>query len=281
MTGDLRQSRRRPAAGDRGAAADRQSVRRRTGVPGDDGRLHGASCARRWRRRSRSTPSCCCLASVFVGTYVLEFFGLSVPIVQVAGGIVVCAAGGSCCARANATPIDPATRRRAAQKIASRAFYPLTLPLTVGPGTISVAITIGANHPQSVRSLVVHGAADVIGAVLVAATVFVCYRYADRDAALPRRDGDERAGPAVGVHPVLHRRADLLDRASALLATLPAPAALMPGDAAESAPCVLAASFLGSAIIYGLPATPTERSPGDEPVRGKCRCSSVGRAAHS
>ncbi len=68
----------------------------------------------------------------------------------------------------------------AAAEIATRAFYPLTLPLTVGPGTISVAITIGAHHPQSVRSLVVHGAADVIGAALIAATVFVCYRYADR-----------------------------------------------------------------------------------------------------
>jgi len=33
------------------------------------------------------------LASVSIGTYVLDFFGLSVPVVQVAGGIVVCAAG--------------------------------------------------------------------------------------------------------------------------------------------------------------------------------------------
>jgi multiple antibiotic resistance protein len=68
----------------------------------------------------------------------------------------------------------------AAAQIASRAFYPLTLPLTVGPGTISIAITIGAHHPQSVRSLLVDGTADVLGAALIAATVFVCYRYADR-----------------------------------------------------------------------------------------------------
>ncbi len=65
-------------------------------------------------------------------------------------------------------------------EIATRAFYPLTLPLTVGPGTISVAITIGAHHPQSVRSLLVNGVADTLGALLIAATVFVCYRYADR-----------------------------------------------------------------------------------------------------
>ena len=119
------------------------------------------------------------LGSLFVGTYVLEFFGLSVPIVQVAGGIVVCVNAWELLRAETAAPIIPASAPAAAE-IATRAFYPLTLPLTVGPGTISVAITIGAHHPQSVRSLVVHGAADVIGAALIAASVFVCYRYADR-----------------------------------------------------------------------------------------------------
>ncbi len=119
------------------------------------------------------------LASLFVGTYVLEFFGLSVPIVQVAGGIVVCVNAWELLRAETAAPIIPASAPASAE-IATRAFYPLTLPLTVGPGTISVAITIGAHHPQSVRSMVMHGAADVIGAALIAATVFVCYRYADR-----------------------------------------------------------------------------------------------------
>ena len=116
------------------------------------------------------------VASLFVGTYVLDFFGLSVPIVQVAGGIVVCAAGWELLRAERvlvqmvSEPID----------IATRAFYPLTLPLTVGPGTISVAITIGAHHTQSFRSVLLEGTADVIGALIIATTVFVCYRYADR-----------------------------------------------------------------------------------------------------
>jgi multiple antibiotic resistance protein len=119
------------------------------------------------------------LASLFIGTYVLEFFGLSVPIVQVAGGVVVCANGWELLRAVSVTKIAPASAP-AASDIASRAFYPLTLPLTVGPGTISVAITIGAHHPQSVRSLLLDGTADVLGAALIAITVFVCYRYADR-----------------------------------------------------------------------------------------------------
>jgi len=115
------------------------------------------------------------LASLSIGTYVLEFFGLSVPIVQVAGGIVVCAAGWDLLRAESTKRLAPESPP---EGIATRAFYPLTLPLTVGPGTISVAITIGAHHPQSVRALLVSGTADVVGAALTAATVFVCYRYA-------------------------------------------------------------------------------------------------------
>jgi multiple antibiotic resistance protein len=117
-------------------------------------------------------------ASVATGSYVLEFFGLSVPVVQVAGGLVVSAFGWTLLQHPGPVDVQPATR--AAMPISSRAFYPLTLPLTVGPGSISVAITIGANFPQSVRSLLINGPAMLIGVVLVSATVFVAYRYADR-----------------------------------------------------------------------------------------------------
>jgi len=119
------------------------------------------------------------IASLFIGTYVLEFFGLSVPIVQVAGGVVVCATGWGLLHAGSETHAVAATPPIAVE-IASRAFYPLTLPLTVGPGTISIAITIGAHHPHSMQSLLVNGTADFVGAALIAATVFVCYRYADR-----------------------------------------------------------------------------------------------------
>ena len=119
------------------------------------------------------------LASLFVGTYVLEFFGLSVPIVQVAGGIVVCVNAWELLRAETAAPIMPASAPAAAE-IATRAFYPLTLPLTVGPGTISVAITIGANHATGVPSLLANAAAELIGVTLIAATILVCYRYADR-----------------------------------------------------------------------------------------------------
>jgi multiple antibiotic resistance protein len=117
------------------------------------------------------------MASVATGTYVLEVFGLSVPVVQVGGGLVVSALGWRLLQDPSAIDAPTAT---AAPRARNPAFYPLTMPLTVGPGSISVAITIGANHPDSVRSLLINVPATLIGVSLVAATVFVAYRYADR-----------------------------------------------------------------------------------------------------
>jgi multiple antibiotic resistance protein len=158
------------------------------------------------------------LASVATGTYVLEFFGLSVPVVQVGGGLVVSALGWQLLQDPNAI------ERPAPETLGPRrglAFYPLTMPLTVGPGSISVAITIGANHPHSVRSLLINGPAVLVGVTLVAAAVFVAYRYADR---LSRIIGE------TGMNVLLRLTAFILlcigvqivwNGASALLRTLP------------------------------------------------------------
>ena len=120
------------------------------------------------------------LGAVFVGNYVLGFFGLSVPVVQVAGGLIVCGLGWDLLRQDTAVPDPMPAAGSAPADIATRAFYPLTLPLTVGPGTISVAITIGANHSHGMRTLLVNGASEVIGVTLIAATILVCYGYADR-----------------------------------------------------------------------------------------------------
>src|SRR5258708_18204561 len=61
-----------------------------------------------------------------------------------------------------------------------KAFYPLTLPLTVGPGSISVAITLGANGPHRQHSLIFSMLGAVIGAVLIAGSVYLCYAFSDR-----------------------------------------------------------------------------------------------------
>ena len=122
------------------------------------------------------------IASALIGAYVLDFFGLSIPSVQVAGGVVVCLVAWSLLNSPNRQPVmDHHARQRASsEELSQRAFYPMTLPLTVGPGSISVALTLGANPPTGFRQLLLTAIAHAIGILLVALGVYFCYRYADR-----------------------------------------------------------------------------------------------------
>jgi multiple antibiotic resistance protein len=122
------------------------------------------------------------IASTLIGAYVLDFFGLSIPAVQIAGGIVVCTIAWSLL---NSPTSPPALARNGPPTVtpdflSQRAFYPLTMPLTVGPGSISVALTLGANPTRGLRSSVVTGLAHALGILIVAVGVYLCYRYADR-----------------------------------------------------------------------------------------------------
>lgn len=122
------------------------------------------------------------IASALIGAYVLDFFGLSIPVVQVGGGLVVSSIAWTMLnAPDNAAPMQrDAARAVSPGDLKRRAFYPLTMPLTVGPGSISVAITLGANQSHvALRPLIVTVAAHLVGITIVAIIVFLCYRYAE------------------------------------------------------------------------------------------------------
>jgi multiple antibiotic resistance protein len=121
------------------------------------------------------------LASLLIGAYVLDFFGISVPIVQVAGGLLVCSLAWSLLHQPD-EPLDWVQDAATPVKrpdVRTRAFYPLTMPLIVGPGSISVAVTLGANQSHAFRPLVVNALGHAAGAFLVAIAIFVTLRYAD------------------------------------------------------------------------------------------------------
>jgi multiple antibiotic resistance protein len=121
------------------------------------------------------------VASFTVGSHVLSFFGISLPVVQVGGGLIVIASGWALLRQEDAQERSTVERRTVdCNDVLHQAFYPLTLPLTVGPGSISVALTLGANEPHSLGASVLSIVAAAIGSALVAATIYICYAYADR-----------------------------------------------------------------------------------------------------
>ena len=120
------------------------------------------------------------LGSIFVGTHVIEFFGLSVPVIRVGGGILVCSVAWDLLRSADAGLPEAPSRRATSDELAARAFYPMTLPLTVGPGSISVAITLGAQVPRGVSEWAVRIVASAVGTILLAVSIYVLFRYAER-----------------------------------------------------------------------------------------------------
>jgi len=117
--------------------------------------------------------------SLFVGSHILAFFGLTVPAVQIAGGLVVMAAGWRLLQQGDDTESRQGQAPVNEEVILSHAFFPLTMPLTVGPGTISVAITLG-NKGAATHELLPLGIGALLAAVAVSAAIYVCYRFADR-----------------------------------------------------------------------------------------------------
>jgi multiple antibiotic resistance protein len=119
------------------------------------------------------------IGSYFVGAHVLNFFGVSLPVVQVGGGLVVIAMGwGMLMAKEDA---HDATRTNVPQQdVFGRAFYPLTLPLTVGPGSISVAVALGANSTHRYGFHIAVVVAALIAMGVIAVTILLCYGFADR-----------------------------------------------------------------------------------------------------
>ncbi len=124
-------------------------------------------------------------AAMLVGSHILQWFGISVPIVRVGGGLVVIA-GGWRLLNANdvGVGVTPAIEGAWNREAARRAFYPLTFPLTVGPGSISTAITLGAGLSSRPNASIVDVATALSGVAIVAVSVSLSYRFAGRLIAL-------------------------------------------------------------------------------------------------
>src|SRR3974390_93527 len=82
------------------------------------------------------------VASLFVGSYILQFFGVSLAAVQVGGGLLVTIAGWRILNQQGDLKDRQVDSQPSDDQILSQAFYPLTMPLTVGPGSIAVALTL-------------------------------------------------------------------------------------------------------------------------------------------
>lgn len=118
-----------------------------------------------------------------IGTALLTFFGISLPVVQVAGGLVLAAMGWSLL---NQQAVRPNPNTAAVAEVGygsleEKVFYPLTFPVTVDPGCIVVMLTLSAHASvKDLRDNVTSHAAILAAVVILSVIVFISYAYAPK-----------------------------------------------------------------------------------------------------
>jgi multiple antibiotic resistance protein len=122
--------------------------------------------------------------ALWAGTYVLSFFGVSIEALRIGGGTVIALSGFQLLTTSNSHPDQKSHEREAVPDSGDDpmqlAFFPLTLPFTTGPGTIAVAITIGAERSSTGIGLVAFFLGASVAALANAAIIWIAYRFADR-----------------------------------------------------------------------------------------------------
>lgn len=128
--------------------------------------------------------------SLYGGAWLLTLFGVSVPALRVGGGLVLMIAGWRLL-NAPGAHEDTGVVESDADTLRRSAFYPLTMPLTTGPGTVAATIALGASPAVGPFGGAWTGAVSSLGslcgAIGIALLIYVCNRFAERLASLMGR----------------------------------------------------------------------------------------------
>jgi multiple antibiotic resistance protein len=120
------------------------------------------------------------LVALWAGSYVLAFFGISLPALRCAGGLVLALYAWAMLNAPERREARKDEQAASAEGLDDVAFYPLTLPFTTGPGTISVAVALGSAHPTRGDGLVPFFVGMSGAALVIAVSVWLLYSFADQ-----------------------------------------------------------------------------------------------------
>jgi multiple antibiotic resistance protein len=124
------------------------------------------------------------LAALWAGAPILNFFGVSLAALRIAGGLFVAAFAWTMLtapeAREARKHAEVEAEPETGENLAEVAFFPLTLPFTTGPGTIAVAIALGANRPSEPGELAGFFLGASLAALAIAGVIRLAYGSADR-----------------------------------------------------------------------------------------------------
>lgn len=132
------------------------------------------------RRREQARKGCLYMVAILVsflvgGTFIMNFFGISIPGLRIAGGILLTGIGMDMLATARGPAKNDEEERAAAVKKPDISFSPLAMPMLSGPG--SIAVTLGFT---SLADGWLDYAAIIAGIICVAIITYIVLRLSTR-----------------------------------------------------------------------------------------------------
>ncbi|WJF89145.1 MarC family protein [Paraburkholderia bonniea] len=139
---------------------------------------------------------CVLLVVFFVGTPILHFFGISMEALRIGGGLAVAVSGWQMLnapdAPAKRTP-EPEAAAVDAENVSARTFFPMTIPLTTGPGTMATAIALNANRTHKLADFMLSMITTVSISLIVVLVIYFTYSRAATFARYLGADGTKVA----------------------------------------------------------------------------------------
>lgn len=124
--------------------------------------------------------------TLLCGVYILKLFGITVPIVQMCGGMLILAMGWRSLNNEENSNESDRKEKYMKQELQDeteyigQSFYPMTFPFTIGPGSIAIALTISAETvTEAPGNDLLQYAGALVSILLICVSIYVCFSSAD------------------------------------------------------------------------------------------------------
>ncbi|HEX4849713.1 MAG TPA: MarC family protein [Puia sp.] len=123
-----------------------------------------------------------CTVTLFAGHWILELFGISIPVIQVAGGIMICKTGWEFLTEGKPEDhsVDAGNKQITRSDLQEKLFFPITFPITTGAGTMAVLFTLSAHSANdNITDYLFNSGALVLSIIFTCAMVYFLYMNAE------------------------------------------------------------------------------------------------------
>lgn len=145
--------------------------------------LHSLNSSERRAASARVAFYCftICTTTLLIGSWIFELFGISLPVVQLAGGVLISAMGWKLLSSSDGDTVKGSAESAAPAKqsnVEGLLFYPIAFPITTGAGTISVILTLSAHaHATDLVEHLMNKGALWLGIILMCITIYLSFAY--------------------------------------------------------------------------------------------------------